>query len=112
MHGIETCSPKTWTAYERDNDPRGRSINLLSDDFMLPSMMPHARVWTYDYNSNCYSDHAQQIDILGLGETMLEVLWGAKDKLVGQRTLIFVGSCFGGVVVAQVGRLFCKAGNC
>lgn len=69
---------------------------------MLPKVVPQARIWVYDYNSNCYTDNAQHVDILGLGDTFLEILWGAKDKDVGRRTLIFVGSCFGGVVVAQV----------
>lgn len=69
---------------------------------MLPKVIPQARVWAYDYNSNCYSDNAQHVDILGLGDTFLEVLWGVKDKDVGSRSLIFVGSCFGGVVIAQV----------
>lgn len=69
---------------------------------MLPEVMPQARIWTYDYNSNCYSDNAPQVDILELGETFLEILWRARDKDVGERPLIFVGSCFGGIVIAQV----------
>ena len=102
MHGIETQSPKTWTAYEHDEEPKGRAINWLCDDDMLPRIIPSARIWVYDYNSNCYSDNAQHVDILGLGETLLESLWIAKDKDVGQRPLIFIGSCFGGIVVFQV----------
>lgn len=69
---------------------------------MLPRQIPQARIWAYDYNSNCYSDNAQQVDILGLGEVFLRVLYEARNKGVGSRTLIFIGSCFGGVVIAQV----------
>lgn len=105
MHGIETHSPKTWIAYEQDEEPKGRARYWLRDEDMLPKVIPQARIWTYDYNSNCYSDNAQEVDILGLGETFLEVLWGAKDTDVGNRPLLFIGSCFGGIVVAQVGLL-------
>lgn len=103
IHGIEIHSPKTWIAYEQDENPNGRAIYWLCDEDMLPKMMPQTRIWAYDYNSNCYSDDAQHVDILELGETFLEILWGAKDQDVGRRSLIFIGSCFGGVVVAQVG---------
>lgn len=70
---------------------------------MLPNVMPQARIWVYDYNSN-YSNNAQHIDILGLGTTFLEILLGAQDRDVGKRPLIFIGSCFGGIVIAQVRR--------
>ena len=70
---------------------------------MLPKAIPQARIWVYDYNSKCYSDNAQEIDILGLGQTFLEVLWITRSKDIGRRPLIFVGSCFGGIVIVQVG---------
>ena len=69
---------------------------------MLPKVVPQARIWAYDYNSNCYSDNAQEIDVLGLGDSFLEMLRGAQDKGVGERVLVFIGSCFGGIVIAQV----------
>jgi len=70
---------------------------------MLPKVVPQARIWVYDYNSNCYSDHAQKVDILGVGESFLEFLYSAKEHGIGKRPIIFIGSCFGGVLVAQVG---------
>ena len=105
VHGIETCSPQTWVAYERDEEPRGRAVNWLYDEDMLPAVLPQARIWTYDYNSSCYSDNAQEVDVLGLGTVLFEILLGARDEGVGERPLIFIGSCFGGIVVAQVGLL-------
>ena len=74
---------------------------------MLPSVVPQARIWAYDYISNCYSDNAPEIDILGLGDSLLEILRGAHDKGVVKRLLVFIGSCFGGIVVAQVRLLAC-----
>ncbi len=102
MHGIETNSARTWTASERDEEPRGRARNWLRDEDMLPRILPQARILFYEYNSNCYSDNAQEIDILGLGESFLAMLEAAKDNGIGKRSLLFIGSCFGGIVVAQV----------
>ena len=69
---------------------------------MLPKVLPQARIWAYDYNSNCYSDNAQEIDVLALGDTFLEVLKGYQEQGIGERMLVFIGSCFGGIVIAQV----------
>ena len=93
---------RTWTAHERDEEPRGRARNWLRDEDMLPHILPQARIFLYEYNSNCYSDNAQEIDILGLGESFLAMLDAAEDNGIGKRSLLFIGSCFGGIVVAQV----------
>ena len=103
VHGIETCSPKTWIAYERDEQPRGRPVNWLRDEDMLPAIIPQARIWMFDYDSN-YSENAQIVHVKDLGETFLRFIRDNKDQEVGVRPLIFIGSCFGGLVVAQVRR--------
>ena len=88
--------------FEREEEPRGRTINWLCDEDMLPRVIPQARILAYNYNSNCYSNDAQEVDILGLGESFLETLWIERTKDVGKRPLVFLGSCFGGIVVVQV----------
>ena len=102
VHGIETNAFRTWTAFERDDEPRGRAVNWLEDTDMLPNVIPQARIWLYDYNSDCYSDNAQTVDLLGFGESFLEILWNSSDKEIGTRQIIFIGSCFGGIVIVQV----------
>ncbi|EPE31353.1 alpha/beta-Hydrolase [Glarea lozoyensis ATCC 20868] len=99
VHGIETCSPTTWTAYERDEEPRGRKINWLVDDDMLPSVVPNARIWVFDYNSR-YSRDAQEVGIKDLGAVFLRFLWDKKHEL-GTRPIVFIGSCFGGILITQ-----------
>ncbi len=73
---------------------------------MLPRVVPQARVWVYDYNSNCWSDQAGTVTLLAHGDVFLDLLWAtmAMDQQIGRRPLIFIGSCFGGIVVAQVGH--------
>lgn len=75
MHGLDTTSPKTWIAYERDGPPslRGRAYNWLSDDDMLPAVVPKARIWTFDYNAN-YHSNASVVDLLALGDMLLRSL--------------------------------------
>ena len=124
MHGLDTSSPKTWTAYERDGDEatRGRAINWLSDEDMLPSVIPKASIWTFDYNAN-YHANASVADLLALGEVFLRSISEMRKSvctLAGifcvtkaemtmakvrpvARPLMFIGSCFGGLVVVKVG---------
>ena len=101
MHDIETQYPKSWVAYERDTEPRGRAVNWLCDKDMLPSIVPQARIWVFNYNSNCYSDGAQEIDTQGQGNSFLEMI-SAKLDGIATRLIIFIGPCYGGIVVAQV----------
>jgi len=75
VHGLDTSSPKTWLAYEKDGPPdiRGRAFNWLSDADMLPIVVPKTRIWTFDYNAN-YHSNAPVVDLLALGEMLLRSL--------------------------------------
>ncbi|KAF2663510.1 ankyrin [Microthyrium microscopicum] len=86
VHGLET-------------EPRGRAVNWLKDFDMLPLAIPTARIWTFDYNAN-YSDNAQQVTLSGLASTFLSHLKDNFEELRG-REILFIGSCFGGIVVAD-----------
>jgi hypothetical protein len=69
---------------------------------MLPQVVPQARIWVFDYNSN-YSTNAQKVKLTDLGQILLAFIWDSKEGL-GKRPFVFIGSCFGGLVVAKVGR--------
>jgi hypothetical protein len=100
VHGIETTSPKTWIAYEQDTEPKGRSFYWLKDADMLPSIINRARIWVFDYNAN-YSHDAQTVRIDGLATTLLNSIVDRHDEFES-RKIVFIGSCFGGIVVAEV----------
>lgn len=70
---------------------------------MLPSVVKGARIWAFDYNSN-YSHDAQTVKIDGLATALLNFMKDRRDDFKS-RKIIFIGSCFGGVVVAEV-RIF------
>ena len=67
---------------------------------MLPSVIKGARIWVFDYNSN-YSHDAQTVRIDGLAATLLNCIMDRRDDFES-RNLVFIGSCFGGIVVAEV----------
>jgi hypothetical protein len=100
VHGIETCSPKTWTAYEDDTVTNSCKVNWLEDEHMLPSVVRDARIWTFDYNSN-YSHNAQRVRIPEIARVLLTLIKDRFDEFQG-RQIIFIGSCFGGIVVSAV----------
>ena len=54
--------------YEREQEPRGRQVNWISDEDMLPKVVPRARIWAYNYNSNCFSDDMPKADLLVLAD--------------------------------------------
>lgn len=67
---------------------------------MLPSAIPRARIWVFNYNSN-YSHDAQTVRIDGLATTLLNCITDRHEDFES-RKCIFIGSCFGGIVVAEV----------
>jgi len=67
---------------------------------MLPSVISNARIWVFDYNSN-YSHDAQTVRIDGLATILLNSIVDKAEDFKS-RKIVFIGSCFGGIVVAEV----------
>ena len=99
IHGLGTASPRTWEFKKKD----GGIVNWLADGHMLPAAIPEARIFTYDWNANYFKDAPMQT-VLGHANNLLALIAenrGSKNK----RPIIFVASCFGGLILAEV----CKA---
>ncbi|RYP48627.1 hypothetical protein DL768_005518 [Monosporascus sp. mg162] len=95
-HGLDAASPKTWECRHKD----GRSVNWRSDRDMLPAAVPYARIYTYDWEANC-SDHAPVQTLFGHAGALLAR--AAEARASSTRPIIFVASCFGGLVLAEAG---------
>lgn len=104
IHGLDTESPRTWE-YKKKLEHGGGVVNWLADADMLPAAIPEARIFTYDWNANCFQD-APVKAILGHSDTLLTHL--AETRGTGARPIIFVASCFGGLVLAEVRDLLEK----
>lgn len=70
IHGLDTESPRTWAAYETEGDKTSRLVHWLQDEDMLPRVIPNARIFTYDWNANTFSNAAVE-DIFGHAKTLL-----------------------------------------
>lgn len=71
----------------------------LRDKDMLPAAVPEARIYTYDWDSDFIHDAPVQ-HMLGLADNLLGLLSGRPEA--ESRPIIFVASCFGGLIVAEV----------
>jgi hypothetical protein len=67
---------------------------------MLPSVIKGARIWVFDYNSN-YSHDAQTVRVDGPAATLLNCIKDRREDFESSK-IVFIGSCFGGIVVAEV----------
>ncbi|KAK8127988.1 hypothetical protein PG984_009096 [Apiospora sp. TS-2023a] len=96
IHGLDTESPKTWV-FEKDD---GSQINWLSHEEMLPAAIPGARIYTYDWNAKAF-DNAPVQTLLGHADTLLGLITAERGQDAQDRPLLFVASCFGGLVLAE-----------
>jgi hypothetical protein len=69
------------------------------DSDMLPAAVPEATIYTYDWNAN-YLEHAPVQTLLGHADILLALIM--EHRISQIRPVIFVASCFGGLIVAEV----------
>ncbi|KAI2468563.1 hypothetical protein F4781DRAFT_397638 [Annulohypoxylon bovei var. microspora] len=100
IHGLDTHSPKTWVAWLKDGDPTSDEVNWLQDEKMLPSVVGNARIFTYDWNANFDKD-AEDQSLTGHAKVLLNKLHYMRNKYKKRRPIIFVASCFGGLLLAK-----------
>ncbi len=63
-----------------------------------PRPFPRPSIYTYDWNANYFEDAPVQT-LLGQADTLLGLVANGRSA---ERPLIFVASCFGGLVLAEV----------
>jgi hypothetical protein len=80
--------------FEKD----GRRVNWLDDSDMPPAAVPDASIFTYDWNANYFEDAPVQT-LLGHADSLLAHTKGIQSS--SNRPIIFVASCFGGLVLAE-----------
>ena len=66
---------------------------------MLAAALPQARIYTYDWDANCFQDSPVQT-LLGHADNLLAHVAG--ERASQDRPIIFVASCFGGLILAEV----------
>ncbi|KAI0855015.1 ARM repeat-containing protein [Xylaria cubensis] len=98
IHGLDTHSPKTWVAW-KDGDST-LEVHWLKDEEMLPSVIKNARISTYDWNAN-YDHDSPDDTLLGHADGLLESLRIQRSENESNDPIIFVASCFGGLLLIK-----------
>ncbi|KAI0103226.1 ankyrin repeat-containing domain protein [Nemania sp. FL0031] len=93
-------SLSAWVAWKRDGDPNSGDVHWLRDPDMLPSRIPTARNFTYDWNSK-YDNNAAEEKLLGHADDLLRSLSMERAGDGKNRPILFVASCFGGLLLAK-----------
>ncbi|KAM3074501.1 hypothetical protein ACMFMG_002697 [Clarireedia jacksonii] len=77
-----------------------KRINWLSDPTMLPALVTNARIMTFNYNSNWYGDDAIKLRLVHVANDLSRELERQRRDCPSRR-LIFIGHCFGGLVIEK-----------
>ncbi|OJI95773.1 hypothetical protein ASPVEDRAFT_77554 [Aspergillus versicolor CBS 583.65] len=112
IHGLETSSAGTWVYKHKrvrtsnhSGDTPGQptkaaeETNWLKDPNMLPLDVPTAQIYTYDWPGNFLSGSIDE-PLKGHATTFLADL-GAELRRQPKRPIIFIASCFGGLLLAK-----------
>lgn len=101
MHGLRAHSPRTWEARTIENEENSPKVNWLKDEHMLPTVVPRARILTYDWSADIVGNSSADL-FLGHAEMLLGHLLINREKTKrSQRPIIFVASCFSGLLLAK-----------
>ncbi|KAK3348603.1 hypothetical protein B0T25DRAFT_623733 [Lasiosphaeria hispida] len=115
IHGLDTSAPGTWE-YRYGEKGGGNSastvVNWLSDDHMLPATVPNARIFTYNWRAE-FSKDAVELTLRDHAEAFLLDLRAFREKKrePARRPVVFITSCFGGLVVVKALTIAASAGG-
>ncbi|KAK7423712.1 hypothetical protein QQX98_000902 [Neonectria punicea] len=107
IHGLETQSSRTWQ-FKRKPAQGGGVVHWLANSHMLPTAIPESRIFTYDWNSSSFRDAPVQT-LRGHADTLLSHL--ADLRGTRRRPIIFVASCFGGLMLAEAVNRAARQGS-
>lgn len=94
IHGLGTESPRTWIFKRKD----GHDVNWLEDYNMLPDAIPEAAIYTYNWDAN-YLQDASIKTMIAHADTLLALV--QESGLSGKKPIVFVASCFGGLILVE-----------
>ncbi|PQE16458.1 WD40 YVTN repeat-like-containing protein [Rutstroemia sp. NJR-2017a WRK4] len=104
---LTSLLPTIWTQAPVQEEKR---INWLSDPTMLPALVTNARIMAFNYDSNWYGDNAIKLRLVHVANDLSRELERQRRISVPDaepvldcpsRRLIFIGHCFGGLVIEK-----------
>ncbi|KAF3921277.1 hypothetical protein ABW21_db0206946 [Orbilia brochopaga] len=104
VHGLAADPDWTWTLSTKQADGTKKEVNWLKDENMLHAALPTARILRFGYDSIWYGAGAVKQRLANISNELLTDLKyerrGCED-----RPIIFVGHCFGGLVMQKAYNL-------
>ena len=103
VHGLGANPERTWVGNINQSIGNGNpsAVKWLEDHQMLPSIIPRARISTFNYESNWLREGPIQ-KLPSLAEQLLSLLSNSRRSSHARSLpLVFVGHSFGGLVVEQ-----------
>ncbi|KAI1087793.1 hypothetical protein F5B19DRAFT_497026 [Rostrohypoxylon terebratum] len=94
VHGIGVHPKDAWVHASTKS-------HWLKDTGMLPNKVPNARIIIYNYESYWFGDHAIKQSVPAVASKLLKALCDVRTQCP-HRPIIFIGHCFGGLVIQQV----------
>ncbi|MCJ1472419.1 hypothetical protein MMC13_001067 [Lambiella insularis] len=91
VHGIGAHPDHTWTIGD---------VNWLKDDRMLPQAIPNSRILRFGYESQWLGKEAIQQRLPLVADQLLRNMMALRKKCP-LRPLVFIGHCFGGIVIEK-----------
>ncbi|KAJ2987514.1 hypothetical protein NUW58_g4464 [Xylaria curta] len=95
IHGPDTDSPRTWTW---KHEQQKQDVNWLEDLEMLPSRVPKARIFTYNWPADLFEP--QDYNHKTIEEFARRLLTSVANRRE-PRPIVFIASCLGGVILMQ-----------
>ncbi|KAI2603699.1 hypothetical protein GGR54DRAFT_622373 [Hypoxylon sp. NC1633] len=94
VHGIGVHPKDAWIHSETQK-------HWLKDPAMLPAKVRNARIMAYNYESYWFGEDAIRQSVPAVASKLLKALCDERTQCP-HRPIIFVGHCFGGLVIQQV----------
>ncbi|EWC44427.1 hypothetical protein DRE_06795 [Drechslerella stenobrocha 248] len=100
VHGLAADPRWTWVYTDRPANGPKREINWVDDSDMLRVSVPKARIMRYGYDSVWYGAGAVKQRLASIANQLLRDLVYTREGCE-ERPIIFVGHCFGGLVMQK-----------
>ncbi len=94
VHGIGVHPKDAWVHGKTKK-------HWLKDPAMLPAKARNARIMVYNYESYWFGEDAIRQSVPAVASKLLKALCNERTQCP-HRPIVFVGHCFGGLVVQQV----------
>ncbi|KAI0438194.1 hypothetical protein F4803DRAFT_555268 [Xylaria telfairii] len=103
IHGLNTNPERSFVAHETEGDKNSRPVHWLRSKEMLPAKLGEipARIFTYTWNSATFDNASDDYFHQHAEAFLREIESTRNDTKTRHVPIVFIASCFGGLVLAK-----------